>query len=87
MFSVIRIRASNGKWTASKNDPSSGFLSVLLQQVEGGGGRSGGRQNNGGGGGRRDNHWGKLKCHNYGNLGHIVRNCWMHVAARMTKVQ
>ena len=72
-----------GKWTASKNDPASGFfVDGGRGQGQGDGGRGGrggrgrGEGGRGRGGGRTTNRWSRLSCHNCGKLGHIARNCW-----------
>ena len=68
-----------GKWTASRNDPTSGFFVDHGGRGYGRGesrDRGRGRGDGGQGGGHNTNRWSRLSCHNYGRLGHISCNCW-----------
>jgi len=72
-----------GKWTSSRNDPTSGFFVNHGGKGRGredngcrGRGRGNGGHDSVRGGGRNANHWRRLLCYNCGRLGHISCNFW-----------
>ena len=79
-----------GRWTASKNDPSSEFFAGGRDCSGGGRGSDGGQDNGrlgGGGWGNRraeNNCWRLLTCHKCGKLEYIERNCWTPVVVPRT---